>query len=402
MPRRWHPPVSALRLRYLLIPPVLLAAATAALLFHHTDYNLVALYSQCHAHARLPALSRLPVVGPPSCYLVSFFQTAAASSRAFAVLAAALSFVAGLLTVYVVEGARVCNVPNALIAYPTGPLLVFNLAGGAFVWELVVAPAFFHRARGILRARRAAGGRGEVGVSPRDPDLGWDLRHLRSDAEAVAIPAGVLLGFILPSVLMLALDTPVAVGVWLFSPVYVALVRWVVGVILPCLRARSIDPNATEAETLRSLHLESHRASLALVYAAPVLCSVLSHGLLAWSLLWGRDDRIAMTRATLGFIVINVVFTGLTVLYWLFVEVGWRVVAVMAGVSVVLGPGAGVCAGWVYREAKWHEVFSEGGFGRRSRRGSRGSRGSRASRGSSAGPGEGEGRRAGERTPLLG
>ncbi|MBE3050511.1 hypothetical protein IMZ48_50070 [Candidatus Bathyarchaeota archaeon] len=394
MPPQRGPAAASLRLRYLLIPPVLLAIATAALLIRHADYNLVALYSQCHAHARLPFLSRVPILGPPSCYIVSFFQTAVASSRAAATMAAALSFVAALLTVYVVEGARVCNRPAVLIAYPTGPLLAFTLAGGAFVWELAVAPAFLRRAREILLARRAAREGGVAALSPFDPELGRGLRHLRSDAEAVAIPVAVLLGFIVPSVLMVALGTPVAVGVWLFAPVYVALVRGVVRVVLPRLRARSVDPNAAEAEDLRSLHLEAHRVSLALVYAAPVLCSALSHGLLIFSLLAGKDDRRDMTRATLGFIEIDVVFTGLTVLYWLGVEVGWRVVGIMVGVSVVLGPGAGICAGWVYREERWQEAFVKGPGG--SRRSSR-----RGSRGSSVEAGPGDERRADEQTPLL-
>ncbi|SPN98949.1 uncharacterized protein DNG_01988 [Cephalotrichum gorgonifer] len=400
---RWRSPsVETLSLRYLIIVPVLLAIATAALLFVHSDYNLVALYSQCHAHARIPLISRLPVVGPPSCYVVSFFEEAVASSsssRAVAVMASILSFVAGLLTVYVVEGARVCNLPNVLIAYPTGPLLVFNLVGGAFIWELLITPAFFHRARGILRARRAsdagsgAGADEAARVSPLDPNLGQDMRHLRSDAEAVAIPAGVLLGFILPSALMLALGTPLAVGIWLFSPVYVTLVRRAVRAALPRLRrtTRASAAGASDSRTLRSLHLESHQASLALVYAAPVLCSALSHWYLAWHVAAARDDRMIMTRATLGFIEVDIIFTALTVLYWIFVEVGWRVVVVMLGVSALLGPGAGVCAGWIYREGHWHDAFVK----RSVSGGDEDGRGERSGVSTTAGPG------GDERTPLL-
>lgn len=389
------PPATALPFRYLVIPPILLAISTAVLLFIHSDYNLVALYSQCHAHARLPGLSRAPLLGPPACYIVSFFEAAVASARAAAIMAASLSFVAALLTVYIVEGARVCNRPAALIAYPTGPLLVFNLAGGAFVWELAVAPAFLRRAREILLARREARESGAgLCASPLHPDLGKELRHLEHEAEAVAIPAGVLVGFIVPSVLMVVLGTPTTVAVWLFSPVYVALVRGAVRAVVPVLRAGSIDPNAAEAADLRPLHLESNRTSLALVYTAPVLCSVASHVFLIWHLLARRDDRIDMTRATLGFIEIDIVFTGLTVLYWLLVEVGWRVVAVMVGVSVVLGPGAGICAGWIYRERRWHKAFVKS-VGR-SRSSSRGSsiRSSIRPRSRSSG-------RANERTPLL-
>lgn len=316
-----------------------------------------------------------------------------------------LSFVGGLLTVYVVEGARVCNGGNVVIAYPTGPLLVFNLVGGAFVWEVVVVPAFLHRVGGVLRAREGRAGEGTMGgddemeVSPLDPDLGQDMRHLGNEAEAVAIPVAVLLGFILPSVLMLALGTPLAVGIWLFSPIYVSLIRKAVRALLPRLKSRPDNPDDPHP---RSLHLESHRPSLALVYAAPVLFSVLSHVLLIWHLAMEKDDRRDVTRATLGFIVINVVFTALTVLYWLFVEVGWRVVGVMVCVAVVLGPGAGVCAGWVYREGRWHEAFVRrcggGGDGDRGDGGSRSRSSSRSGSGSNTAVGSG----GDERAPLLG
>lgn len=264
--------------------------------------------------------------------------------------------------------------------------------------ELAVAPAFLRRAREILLARRQAREAGlcaRMGASPLDPALGKGLRRFESDAEAVAIPIGVLLGFIVPSILMVVLRDPVAVAVWLFSPIYVAAIRQFIRAALPRLRAGSIDPNAAEAADLRSLHLESHRAYLILVYAAPVLCSVVSHALLLWNLAAKKDDRIDMTRATLGFIEINIIFTGLTVLYWLLVEVGWRVVAVMVGVSVVLGPGAGICGGWIYRERKWHETFVKG---------LRGSRGN-SRRSSVASSTEGRSRergRADEQTPLLG
>lgn len=362
---RWRPSVEKHSFRFLIIVPVVLAVATAATLFIHSDYNLVALYSQCHAHARLPSLSRLPVLGPPACYLVSFFKAAVTSGRAFAVMAEILSFVAGLLTVYTVEGARICNAPNVLIAYPTGPLLIFNMIGGAFIWQLLIIPAFFHRARAILKARGDAHRDDEAEVSPLDPNLGKDSRHLQNDSEAIAIPVGVALGFILPSILMISLATPTAVALWFFSPIYVTLIRKAVRALVPPakrLLAATISSisSSTTPDEVRSLHLESHRASLALVYAAPVLCSALAHWLLVWHATTQKDDRLMMTRKTLGFIEIDIVFTGFTVLYWLLVEAGWQVVAVMLGVSVVLGPGAGICAGWVYREGSWHEIFGRG------------------------------------------
>ncbi|KAB5545529.1 hypothetical protein GE09DRAFT_1205020 [Coniochaeta sp. 2T2.1] len=348
-PPRRRPPIHSLNLRYLLIAPVLLAIATFVLLFQHGEsINIPFLWSQCHARSRLPWLSHIPLLGSPACFLVSFFQEAVASSRGFAIMAACLSFIAGLLTVSTVESARVCNGPAVLIAYPTGAWVVFNLLGGAVVWELVILPAFFVRSRQIILARRegagtsspgAGGGGGMVDAS--HPDLGEGMRHLSSAAEAVAIPVAVAVGCVLPSVLMLVLDSPVAVVVWIFFPLWVSLVRQ--GVRAGLVRWKRDRLGA-------SLHLERSRLWTGVTYGIPVLCSVLAHVWLLYSLLARHDDRKEMTRATTKFIEIDVGFIGLTVLYWLFVEAGWRVAAVMLAASVLLGPGAGVCLAWVYRE----------------------------------------------------
>jgi hypothetical protein len=261
-------------------------------------------------------------------------------------MAVVLSFIAGLLTVSTVESARVCNGPAVLIAYPTGAWLLFNLLGGAVVWELVILPAFLVRSRQILAARREGSGARSPGggmVAATHPDHGEAMRHLGSVAEAVAIPAAVAVGCVVPSILMLVSDAPVAILVWLFFPLWVSLVRQAV-------RASAVR---LDEEKLRaSVHLESSRVWLGVTYAVPVVCSVLAHGLLLWSFIAGHDDRKEMTRATTKFIEIDVAFIGLTVLYWLFVEAGWRVALVMLVASIVLGPGAGICLAWVYREGK--------------------------------------------------
>jgi hypothetical protein len=249
-----------------------------------------------------------------------------------------LSFIGGLLTVSTVEAARVCNGPNLLIAYPTGAWLVFNLVGGAFVWQLAIVPAFFHRSREIIAARKR--GPGEL-AGPADPNFGEAMRHLTKEAEIVAIPIAVALGYGLPSLFMLGYDTPATILVWLFFPVWVTLVRQLVrkAMLWPADRYHS------------SFHLESDVVALAGMYAVPIFFSVVSHALLFLDIMW-PDDRKEMTRATTKFVVIDMFFIGLTVLYWVFVEAGWRVTLVMIVASVVLGPGAGVCLGWIYREHK--------------------------------------------------
>jgi hypothetical protein len=166
------------------------------------------------------------------------------------------------------------------------------------------------------------------------------MRHLANAAEIIAIPVAVAIGCVLPSVLMLALDSAVPIAVWLFFPLWVSLVRQAVRYVVGHVAALQKE----------SVHLESHWWALAVVYAVPFICSVLAHGFMLWNLITQHDDQKEMTRATIKFIEIDIAFIALTVLYWLLVEAGWRVVVIMIVVSIFLGPGAGVCVGWVWRE----------------------------------------------------
>ncbi|KAM5344739.1 hypothetical protein ACJ41O_010601 [Fusarium nematophilum] len=334
----WKAPIHRFPFRYLIITPILLSIATIAALFIHSDVNAALLWSQCHSRSLLPGLSRIPGLGTPLCYLVSFFRAALGSLRSSAVMAVVLAFVGGLLTVSTVEAARVCNAPNVLIAYPTGPWLVFDLVGGAVVWELVIIPAFLHRARGVLTERRRRAE--EEDGDDETPDL--TSRHL-PDSELVAIPVSVALGYFVPSFLMLFFTTPATIGIWLFFPVYVSLIRQATRKIISIYKRA--DPTA--------VHLASDRRSLLFVYALPIVCSILAHAFVIWSLTQ-PDDRREMTKSTIVFIEVDTQFIFWTVLYWMLVEVGWRVPLATVVTAAVVGPGAGTCIGWIYREHLIH------------------------------------------------
>ncbi|KAF4501486.1 hypothetical protein FAGAP_2321 [Fusarium agapanthi] len=335
MPRK--APIHNFSYRSLIIPPILLAAATIVVLFLHSDVNFALLWSQCHSRARLPGVSRIPGLGTPLCYLISFFRAALHSLRSRAVMGVVLAFIGGLLTVSTVESARICNAPNVLIAYPTGPWLVFDLVGGAVVWELVIIPAFLHRARSVLNAQSEGGDVHQIFTS----------RHL-PDSELVAIPISVALGYFLPSFLMLFYTTPGTIGIWLFFPIYVEIIRQTVRHTISALRR--VDPTL--------VHLASNQWSLLFVYILPLICSVLAHVSFIWSLT-RLDDRKEMTRSIIVFIEVNSQFIFWTVLYWMLVEVGWRVPLTTIITSFVVGPGAGTCVGWIYREKLIHHDNEE-------------------------------------------
>ncbi|KAF5013445.1 hypothetical protein FDECE_557 [Fusarium decemcellulare] len=338
---RWKAPIHHFSYRYLIIVPILLAIATIVALFIHSDVNAALLWSQCHSRSRLPGVSRIPGLGTPLCYLISFFRAALHSVRSSAVMAVVLAFLGGLLTVSTVEAARICNAPNVLIAYPTGPWLVFDLLGGAVVWELVIIPAFLHRARSVILAQK----RHEEESEPHEVMMS---RHL-PDSELVAIPFSIAIGYFLPSLLMLFHTSPATIGVWLFFPVYVSILRQGTRKIVNL--AKRVDPT--------TIHLASNRTSLIFVYALPIICSILAHVLVIWSLTQ-PDDRKEMTKSTIVFIEIDTQFIFWTVLYWMLVEVGWRVPLTTVLTSILVGPGAGTCIGWIYREKLIHNGHENG------------------------------------------
>ncbi|KHN94943.1 uncharacterized protein MAM_07170 [Metarhizium album ARSEF 1941] len=337
---RWRRPAQHFPLfPHLAIVPALLAAATAVALFIHSDVNAALLWSQCHSHALLPALSRVPLLGTPACFLVSFLHAALDSTRSRAVMSVVLSYVGALLTVATVESARRVNAKNAVVSRPTLPWLVFNLLGGALLWQLVYAPAFILGAKAWPLPAVDDHGDGDGDGERPDASEAGKGRQVKL-VETVAIPVAVALGYYVPSTLMLSLNDPAAIGAWLLFPAYVSLIRQLVRRGLSGLRRFRDGP---------TVHMEASAGACVAVYALPVACSLLAHGFVVGNLA-RPDDRQEVTRSTVGLIEIDSQFVGLTMLYWVFTEVGWRAPLAMVLSSLVLGPGAGTALGWLYRE----------------------------------------------------
>ncbi|KLU92772.1 hypothetical protein MAPG_11713 [Magnaporthiopsis poae ATCC 64411] len=321
----------------LLIVPVRLTAGFVALVvvLSLRDVNPGLLYSQCHARARLPWLSHAPLLGAPVHYLVSFFHKALASTRSAASLAEVPAFVGGLLTVATLEAARLCNASSALIAHPTGPWLVFNPTGGEPVWVFVIVPAFLRRAKGLI----------PVDESP-DARLAADSRNLAFAADAVVVPLSAALGFVAPSAAMLATNSPITIlGLALLPP----------STLRSPATSRAGPSYAPCPSVPRPASASRRGAGPSWTsMAGPVVCSIAAH---LWNLvvlIRGADGWREITRSTVEFIEIDAVFIGLTVLYWILVEGGWRLAGLMVLLSVLLGPGAGICAAWVCREWTAH------------------------------------------------
>jgi hypothetical protein len=335
-----QPLIHQLPMRYLLIVPVLFSVAAVLIFALHGDVNWPLLYSQCHARSRLPALSHIPVLGAPACFLVSFFMYASASMRAVAQFGAILAFLGAVLTVCRVEAARPCNQRSWTIRSPTLSWLAFNLVGGTVVWDLWILPAFLKRAKDIRveRVKDDAVESLQGGGDIFDEERLRVERSFISRAEVCAIPLAVAIGFVVPSVLMLVLKDAVSVIVWLFFPVWVAIVHRAVGLAA----VRVLKDNGP-------LYLEAHTPSVTLVYAVPFATSILTHVLFIWNLFRHNDSR-EMTRMALKFLGINFSFIAGTVLYWVFVESGVVPAVLFIVMSVFLGPGAALCVTWGIRE----------------------------------------------------
>ncbi|KAM0328851.1 hypothetical protein ACHAQA_005267 [Verticillium albo-atrum] len=379
-----RPPIRTFALRPLLIPLPLLAVLTLAVIAVHADVNTALIFSQCHSRSRLPSVSWIPGLGATLCFALSFFQLALSSVRSWAAMAVSLAFLAALLTVTTVESARNGNRPNWLLRRLMLLWLVMNLFGGSIIWQLLIVGSFMLQMGREVRfsptnkPRRqpasssssssndeeaaAAAATEQPEPEPITPEQALKQklrrRHLETDADAVAIPDAVALGFVLPSLLMLIYNTPATIGFWLLFPIWVSLVRRAAKSVIHALQPRLFPSRRrSNGSHRRALDLESNRPALALVYVVPVVVSLLAHVVWIWSLT-RRDDRRDLTKSTITIIEIDMAFMGITTLYWFLVEAGLKVVLAVVGVSVVLGPGAGVCAGWYLREKavrKGHE-----------------------------------------------
>lgn len=312
-------------MKYLFIPPVVLAVATISALFAVSDVNLALLQSQCHSHAILPSLSRVPVIGTILCTIVAFFQATMDSARSKAIMGVILSLAGSLLTLSTVESARPSNKRAKLVANPTPSWIIVNLLSGAIVWPLLVVPAQLKQSKELL----------EKGPQPE-----VEKERNISLSEIISIPISLIVGYYVPSGFMLSLNNIASIMTWQFFPLYVSAVRIGIRYV--------IERFWPQTKTI-TVHLEANRRGLAAVYALPSLLSLISHVTAFWSLTW-PEDRKELTRSLLPIVEIDVTSMLVATLYWAFAEVGWKVPLSMVGASAVFGPGAGVLGGWVLRE----------------------------------------------------
>ncbi|KAI8275519.1 hypothetical protein K4K60_008586 [Colletotrichum sp. SAR11_57] len=340
----------------LVLPLVLLGLGTAWILFVNSDPSVSAVFTKCFPLAdgdgegdssdgetTTPFLATIPIVGPPVCCLVSFFRAALDSHRSAIIMGEILAYVGALLTVTTLESARACNQSSSLIRNPTPSWLLFNLAGGAVVWQLVIIPSFLSHER---KRQRQSSEEQQALLGPQGQEQQQQHEHMHRHLDPVeppAISAGVVLGYFVPCMLFVLAPGTFSILAWLFFPAYSSVVRIAVRGLL-----RVANPPGPTAG--RNLHPESSRAAVLWLYLVPMLWSVVAHWLLLYNIAFVPDDRSHTTRAALGFIIADFTAIGLSVAYWMFAEAGWRLAVLSLAAGAVLGPGAGLCLAWVLRE----------------------------------------------------
>ncbi|KAK4183465.1 hypothetical protein QBC35DRAFT_393816 [Podospora australis] len=264
------------------------------------------------------------------CAMTKFFTITLTPPCGFAFHAVFLSFVAAVITVTRLDELRLSNLgrSNIITRNPQVSWLLSHVASGAVVLPLLLFPAHAAPARGFTAASNT-------------------IHHrLPNRAELLAIPVAVGLGFIVPSLaLQVWPENSVVVLFWLFFPV---LVSGIYPLARDTLKTRFSQPenrSASEQEVTAS--------DLLALYGLPSSVSVLSHWLFLFVTYREKHYPYELHEAakvSLGILRADFWVMASTMLYWLAVEAGMSTTLWTLIGSVVGGPGAGLCLGWIMRD----------------------------------------------------
>lgn len=342
-----------------LLPLAILAFITIAAFIHaiHSNFKiLAALWTPCNG----PPLLSQPGLPTPLCFAIHFFQSAHATLRGRLEQAIIVSFLAGLATITAVESdARVQyraeNEPwsdekrrknenkveearkdwgeglisQKIIANLTIPWLLYSLALGALVWEGIIIPAFLYRQHEKPQSQ---------GPSQLQPWTGETSTNIgvSADARSLTIPLSIALGLFLPAALMLFYPSaPLPIVLFLLFPLWVTLIQ-------------------TLLRPLTSRLTRSNNTSETLLFIPPIIASTLAHMTLLLSLITTTSSAMYpsndATATALLLLELDHAAIYLATLYWIYIKSNTNTNNVLAtlAASIALGPGAGICVGWLY------------------------------------------------------
>ncbi len=289
-----------------------------------------------------------PILGPFLCGIVTFFKLILSDPEGFLFLAVFLSFVAGLVIIVCLESSRVANQAHRVIKYPTLALMMVNIVGGLVVFPLVLCPAFLLKSQNEQRLEplvptvTAEGASVVLETTPFIRALHLTDRHILSAAEIYSVPLSVFLGFIVPSItLFLHPNKEVLIVLWQLFPVYVAILRYIL---------RAVLLHTVPHLCMNHVHVESDNVGLLYVYGVPSIVSLFIHLLYVWHALAPSSGPNPQVHAALHVLVVDFWAIALMMIYWLWFEGGIKPAITALSASLIAGPGAGICVGWIMHE----------------------------------------------------
>lgn len=337
-----------------LLPLAALALATiAAFLFAYRSEPtaLASLWTPCSSSSSSSSSHPLPT---PLCFAIHFFQAAHAAPRPRLEQAMIVALLAALATITAVESAQVRRrqaeslarteetakreepgpatrrrrpreLSLAIVSHLTVPWLLYNLALGALAWQAIIIPAFLHR-----RSRRPR--------QPRNTRAGAGTDA--APAPSLAIPLSIAIGLLVPAANMLQHPTaPLPILLFLLFPLWTSLAhRLLLLLLFP------LNPGRLRSKTA--------------AFALPILASALAHVALLFHLFSSPAAAAPLpttTQAAIRLLELDHAAIYLAALYWILLEAGIRAVLAALTTTVLLGPGAGLCVGWLYRAEEQEE-----------------------------------------------
>lgn len=351
----------------LFLPLAILALLTIAAFAHaiHNNFDILAsLWTPCNG----PAVLGKPVVPAPLCFAIHFFQSAHATWRGRLEQAIIVSFLAGLATITAVKsGAQSQYLENdeagadkkkrekksqveraqsdwgkgglisqEIIANLTVPWLLYSLALGALAWQGIIIPAFLYRRHQQSQSQAPSQLRLQTGWTYTDADA--DV--VNEDAHSLVVPLSIALGLFLPATIMLLNPSaPLPIIFFLLFPLSVTLIEYLI---------RRLTSQLTTQSTNKFL-----------LFLPPTIASILAHITFLLSLTTTtttpsthphNDATATATDAALVLLEIDHAAIYLTTLYWIYIKTNKNIGNVLAtlATTITLGPGAGICVGWLY------------------------------------------------------
>lgn len=255
------------------------------------------------------------------------------------------------------------NLSARIVENPVVPWLIYQLALGAFSWQGIIVPASIvehhqHRLGSSQSTQLDSRPRIDSGSdSGSNAVAGDDQQEDTGSSSTLSITLSITIGLLLPSALMLALPTSTtAIVAWLMFPLWVSLIQQRLTPSTPTTRHRSTSSFLPHAIPILFWSAAAHALLLAdlLQLIPPATDDSASPSPSSSSSSSSASAAATTARAAMLLLEVDHAALFATYLYWTHAtspsrRAGLRAAAVAVASALLLGPGAGVCLGWLAR-----------------------------------------------------